>query len=119
MLKNPDKLYVSNSNISGRGVFAKEDIEIGEILEECHFIELSEKDFNNIDPILKEYVFSFPLGNKNNCVVLGYGMIYNHSLINNAYWECDEENNLFRFKSLKKIRANQEVLINYQKWVDF
>ena len=69
MLKSPDKIYVSESKISGRGVFAKEDIKAGEILEECHFIELNEKDFNNIDPVLKDYVFTFPIGNNNSCVV--------------------------------------------------
>jgi SET domain-containing protein len=119
MLKSPDKIYVSYSKVSGRGVFAKEDIQPGEILEESHFIELNEKDFNNIDDVLKEYVFTFPIGNKNNCVVLGFGMIYNHSLIPNAYWECDEEMKLFRFISNRLIKKDEEIFTNYQKWVDF
>jgi SET domain-containing protein len=119
MLKSPTKIYVSDSPISGRGVFANDHIQSGEVLEECHFIELSETDFNNIDPILKEYVFTFPTGNKNNCVVLGCGMIYNHSLIPNAYWECDENKRLFRYIASKPIKKNSEIFINYQKWVDF
>ena len=119
MLKSPDKIYVGESKISGRGVFAKEDIKDGEILEECHFIELNEKDFNNIDPVLKDYVFTFPIGNNNSCVVLGFGMIYNHSLIPNAYWECDESNRLFRYIASKPIKKGDEIFINYQKWVDF
>jgi hypothetical protein len=109
MLIGPDKLLIKKSDISGFGVFAKSDIEPGEIIEECHFIELSEKDFNKIDDILKEYVFCFPMGNKNNCVVFGFGSIYNHSLLNNSDWECNEELRIFRFISN----------INYQKWVDF
>ena len=119
MLKSPDKIYVGESKISGRGVFAKEDIKAGEILEESHFIELNEKDFNNIDPVLKDYVFTFPIGNNNSCVVLGFGMIYNHSLIPNAYWECDESNKLFRYIASKPIKKDSEIFINYQKWVDF
>lgn len=119
MLIGPYKLYVSESSVSGFGVFTKSDIEIGEVIEECHFIELTEKDFNKIDDMLKEYVFCFPLGNKNNCVVLGFGSIYNHSLLNNAYWECDEKLKIFRFISNKKIRTGEEIFINYQKWVDF
>jgi SET domain-containing protein len=119
MLKSPTKIYVSDSPISGRGVFANDHIQSGEVLEECHFIELSEADFNNIDPILKDYVFTFPLLNTNSCVVLGFGMIYNHSLLNNAYWECDEEKRLYRFIAKRNIKPGEEILINYQKWVSF
>ena len=34
----PSKIYVDKSSLKGRGVFAKEDIKSGEIIEECHFI---------------------------------------------------------------------------------
>ena len=119
MLIGPDKLLIKKSDISGFGVFAKSDIEPGEIIEECHFIELSEKDFNKIDDVLKEYVFCFPMGNKNSCVVFGFGSIYNHSLLNNSDWECNEELRIFRFISNKKKRTGEEIFINYQKWVDF
>lgn len=119
MLFTPDKLYVKDSNISGKGVFAKSDIIRGEILEECHFIELSESNYDNIDPVLKEYVFTFPIGGKNNCVVFGFGSIYNHSLINNAYWECDLEKKVFRFIANTNIKKDKEILIDYQKWCDF
>jgi SET domain-containing protein len=119
MLISSSKIYVDTSSISGRGVFTSESILPGEVIEECHFIELTEKDFNKIDDMLKEYVFCFPMGNKNNCVVFGFGSIYNHSLLNNAYWECDEKLKIFRFISNKKIRTGEEVFINYQKWVDF
>ena len=119
MLISADKIYVGESKISGRGVFAKKDIQSGEILEECHFIELSESDFNKIYTVLKDYVFTFPFGNKNNCVVFGLGSIYNHSLLPNAYWECDENKKLFRYITSKSIKKNDEIFINYQKWVDF
>jgi hypothetical protein len=117
MLKCPDKIYISVSSISGRGVFAKDYILPGEILEECHLLELQEKDFTKIDVILKEYVFSLPNGNY--CLVLGFGMIYNHSLLNNAYCEVDEIKKTFRFISKKLIKPDEEILINYQKWTDF
>jgi SET domain-containing protein len=119
MLISSSKIYVDTSSISGRGVFASESILPGEVIEECHFIELFEKDFEKIDANLRDYVFAFPLGNTNSCVVFGFGSIYNHSLLNNAYWECDEELRIFRFKSNKFIKSGEEVLINYQKWVDF
>jgi SET domain-containing protein len=116
---SPDKLYVDFSTLSGRGVFAKVDINAGEIIEECHFIELEEKDWNKLDNVLKDYVFTFPVGNSNNCVVFGFGMVYNHSMANNAYWECDEVKRLYRFFAKKSIKRGEEVLINYMKWVDY
>ena len=37
-LVSPKKLIIGKSDIKGRGVFANEDIEKNEIVEECHFI---------------------------------------------------------------------------------
>ena len=34
----PNKICVNKSSLKGRGVFAKEDLYNGEIVEECHFI---------------------------------------------------------------------------------
>lgn len=120
MLKPPNKLCVNTSNISGRGVYALEDIKKGEILEECHFVELNEKEFKNIDSILKEYVFCFPIDNdKSNCIVLGFGMIYNHNILNNAYWETDIDKNCYRFIANKDIKKGEEIFINYQKSINF
>ena len=39
LILNP-KIEVKKSNVHGYGVFAKEDIKQGEILEECHFISI-------------------------------------------------------------------------------
>jgi SET domain-containing protein len=37
-LIQPSKVYVDKSKIKGRGVFAAEDIDEGELIEQCHFI---------------------------------------------------------------------------------
>ena len=63
LFRNMD-LEVRTSPIHGRGVFARREIPAKAILEECHFIQLKEKDFENLDPVLKDYVFSFPRGSK-------------------------------------------------------
>ncbi len=41
-LYHNSKLEVRKSLIHGYGVFAKEDIKEGELLEECHYCELEE-----------------------------------------------------------------------------
>jgi len=115
----PTKIKVSDSVIAGRGIFATANISEGEILEECHFIELSQSDYSQLDN-LKDYVYTFPMFNKNNCIVFGMGSIYNHSVDSaSAYWETDEENNLFRFIALADIAEGDEILIDYQTSTNF
>lgn len=109
-----DKVEVKPSPISGMGVFAKHDINVGETLEISHFTILNQK-FSQIDDKLKEYVFSWPKnvwGGKS-VVVWGYGSIYNHSRQNNADWITDENNNVFRFFTIKDIKAGEEIFTNY------
>ena len=109
-----EKIEVKDSPIEGRGVFAKEDIEANEVIEKCHFTIL-EQSFPQIDNKLKEYVFSWPKtvwGGKS-VVVWGFGSIYNHSKNNNADWVTDEENNLFKFFTIKDIKKGEEICTNY------
>ena len=54
-----NKIEVRDSLTHGRGVFAKEDISEGEIIENCHFTIL-EQPFLSIDKKLQEYVFAWP-----------------------------------------------------------
>jgi SET domain-containing protein len=118
MLIRPNKLYIKNS-IYGRGVFALDSIKEGEILEECHFIKL-ESSWESISDPLKEYVFSYPPGStEKNCIVLGYGSIYNHKIFPNAYWEYNPDLEVFRFIAKTDINKDDEIFINYGKWVDF
>jgi SET domain-containing protein len=109
-----NKIEVKPSPISGMGVFAKENIKSNEVIETCHFTIL-EKSFQQIDNKLKEYVFSWPKifwGGKS-AVVWGFGSIYNHSRNNNADWLTDEENNVFKFFTVRDIKIGEEILTNY------
>ena len=109
-----NKIEVKPSPISGMGVFAKENIKSNEVIETCHFTIL-EKSFQQIDNKLKEYVFSWPKtfwGGKS-AVVWGFGSIYNHSRNNNVDWVTDEENNLFKFFTIKDIKKGEEICSDY------
>ncbi len=55
-LVSPKKLIIGKSNIKGRGVFANEDIEKNEIVEECHFI-FPEKNKGGEDKEMLRYMF--------------------------------------------------------------
>jgi SET domain-containing protein len=113
-----EKIEVRDSNLSGRGVFANEDIRSGEILEECHHVILDNK-FKFQDPMLQTYIFSWPKGsfggNNASSVVLGMGSIFNHSDDNNADWVTDEIRNLYSFYAIKDIKKDEEIFTNYGK----
>lgn len=107
------KIEVRKSPIHGMGVFAKENIKSGEIIENCHFTIL-EKNFFEIDKKLQEYVFAYPKINPiKSVVVWGYGSIYNHSKNNNADWISDEEKNVFTFFTIRDINEGEEICTNY------
>lgn len=109
-----DKIEVRLSPIDGRGVFAKEDINKGEIIEISHFTVLH-RDFFQLDKKLQEYVFSWPKIERwgKPAIVWGYGSIYNHNKNNNADWITDEVNNVYRFFTIKDIKKDEEICTNY------
>jgi len=110
----PDKLEVKASDIEGRGVFATANILEGEVIEECHFLPITLVDYKALEN-LQTIVHTFPIFSKNCVVVLGFGSIYNHSADASAYWETDEEENLFRFIALRDISKDEEVVVDYKK----
>ena len=125
-----DRLYTSNkievrkSPLHGYGVFAKEDIKFGELLEECHiakYTKITEKEkVYGIDRI--KYTWpknggslptakAFPYA-----IALGYGSIYNSSTSAKqatADWETDMDNELIIFTAINNIKKDEEILIYY------
>ena len=125
MIINP-KIEVRKSSIHGYGVFANADIEIGEILEECHFISIGGTSLREEDKAflskndLGKYMFRFPRNTMQEIAwVLGIGSIYNSSPKPNANWETNEKRRLFIFKSIKNIQKGEEILINYQHHLEW
>jgi SET domain-containing protein len=117
MLFQSPKVAVGESTISGRGVFAVDNIQAGEVLEECHFFLLENDNFSTIDSVLKEMVFAWPAHTDAHrfAVVLGGGTVYNHSYENNATWETDEAKCCFRFLAVRDIKAGEEIFTNYNR----
>jgi SET domain-containing protein len=118
----PKKIYISNSDIHGLGVFALEKIYEGEIIEICPVIDMG----LNKEPshILIDYRFNWPQGLsewEKQVVPAGYGMLYNHSNNPNVLWRSDVVNNTFEFYAIKEINPNEEILTYYgsvEYWSD-
>lgn len=126
MLFKSNKIKVGNSLIHGRGVFATDFIQNGEVLEECHFIEILEKDFNKIDKSIQDICYVWPFISSeepglfiSHVIVLGFGSIYNHSDDNSAIWTTDIDRHCYVFKAIRDINPGEEILINYMKQIKF
>jgi SET domain-containing protein len=114
-INTPTKIYVSKSSIHGYGVFAKETILEGEIIEECPIHDLN-IPYGESSPLFIDYRFNWPQGgDKWDKQVLswGYGSLYNHSNNPNAYWRSNIEKETFEFCSLRTINSDEEILVYY------
>lgn len=118
MIQMPTKIYVDRSKVHGWGVFAKEHIKEGELLEETPFVILFNRGEEN-EPSKKEmlpdYRFSFPVSPewRHQVMPFGCGAIYNHSNQPNARWEIDEGTETFRFISIRDISPGEEIFTYY------
>lgn len=100
-----------------RGVFATRDIEKGQIIHEAPVIPYPNKQHEFIEQtVLDDYVFEY--GKNHTAVVLGYGMLFNHSYEPNADYDINFTSHTFVFYTYKDIKAGEEILINYNGDVD-
>jgi SET domain-containing protein len=96
----------------GRGVFATRAFAKGEVIETCHTVELADDD---VSGRLNDYVFSSH-GEGEVLLVLGNGMLYNHSATPNAEYVQDEPDTI-AFRTLRKVEPGDELTIDYgEEW---
>jgi uncharacterized protein len=99
-------LIVKESPIHGYGVFAGEDIDVGEIIEECHVLF-----FKKSPPEIANHIFGWD--GKRFSLPLGNGAIYNHAEHNNAAAKYDKNNNLITFTAKRFIKEGEEIFSSY------
>jgi hypothetical protein len=115
------KIELRKSPIHGWGVFAKEDINANEILEEVPFliIPMAKGDVNSW---FIDYRFNFPTGDwKWQVIPVGFACYYNHLNNANAGWYTDEENEIFVFTTILFIKKDEEICTYYgdvNYWTD-
>ena len=108
-----NKIEVRKSPIQGWGVFAKENINKGEILEECPFLTIP-VSVGEASSIFIDYRFNYPrINHRHQVIVFGFASLYNHSDSPNAAWETNEENKLFLFFAVRDIEKDEEILVYY------
>lgn len=114
IIKPPTKIYIAKSPVHGLGVFAAEDIEVGEVFEECPIYDLQIPKGDS-SPVLNDYRFNWPQGDiwDKQVVAWGYGSLYNHRNEANANWRSNLEKETFEFYATKKINKDEEIFVWY------
>ena len=95
----------------GLGVFTKIDIDPQVIIEHSPFSSCWATKWKDTPENLRKIVFSFPQGEDNYIIALGYISIYNHSDNNNAKW-LTSKNGIY-VRTLRNIDAGEEIFIHY------
>jgi SET domain-containing protein len=97
----------------GRGVFAARRFDKGEPVESCPTLELPS---SQVTGLLNDYVFGSNEGEDQVLLLLGFGMLYNHSAEPNLEYVQDEPN-VITFVTIKPVEAGEELTIDYgEEW---
>ena len=103
-------IYIGQSQIHGRGMFASRDIKAGETIEYVPIVLFERQDIKP-GTILRDYDITFN-DNGMSAFMLGYGAIYNHSFKNNAEWFFKNEKTMI-IRANKDIKRDSEIFVNY------
>ena len=93
-------------------MFATRGFATGEVIETCPTVEVADSDATGR---LNDYVFAS--GKDGDVVlVLGHGMLYNHSPDPNVEYVEDEPSTI-AFRALREVRPGDELTIDYgEEW---
>jgi uncharacterized protein len=107
-------VFVGKDKKKGRGIFAIDDIDEGTIIEIAPVIVMSKAERQLIDQtLLHDYIFEWGDDRKQCCLALGYVSLYNHAYQSNCEYEMDFKKQLITIRSVKKIKAGEQLFINY------
>jgi hypothetical protein len=102
------KVEVSEGRL-GRGVFAATDITAGDIVELCPTLQV---DGDDIGGVLSDYVFSSNDDEGVSILLLGYGMLYNHSSDANVE-HVEHGPDAVAMVAKRDIDAGDEITLDY------
>src|SRR5689334_13366547 len=111
---NSQNVFIQESSMRGRGVFARRSINKGELIERSAVIVVPREQWVTIEhTILSNYVFDWGENEEDAAVALGYVSIYNHSYTPNAeLTECLDDA-IIEVSALRDIGEGEEILVNY------
>ena len=113
-------LFLQQTELKGRGVFAKEKIDADKVIERSPVIVMSAADRKLLDKtLLYDYIFEWGIDKDRCCMALGYVAIYNHSYESNCEYFMNFDKEIIRIKTIRIIQKGEELTINYNgDWND-
>ena len=108
------KIYIEESHLSGKGVFASVNIKSGEIIEIAPVILMPEEEISDLAKTkLLNYFFAWGEKLEKAAIALGFGSLYNHSYAPNAKFVENYDLETITYSAIKDIKEGEEILINY------
>ncbi len=113
-------LFVEMTAQKGRGVFTRERIPAGTVIEVAPVIVMDKTDRQYLDKtMLHDYIFEWGKNKDKCCMALGLVPIYNHSYKSNCEYFMDFEDDTIAVKTVRVIGKGEELTINYNgDWND-
>lgn len=104
----------------GRGVFTADDLPKETTIEISPVLVMSAEERRLLDKtLLHDYIFEWGHDKKQCAMALGYVPLYNHSYKSNCEYEMDFEESVIAIKTIRFIKAGEELFINYNgDWND-
>jgi len=107
-------LYLKVIPGKGRGVFCKNRIKAGSLIETSLLLVLPPQDYPAISHTrLSDYIFHFDKETRLTAMALGFGSLYNHALYPNAYYTIDHTSRVITYFAAEDISRGTEICINY------
>lgn len=103
-------------NDMGRGIESTCMINTNEIIEIAEILVLSEKDSNLVNSTDLQF-YTFQYNNKQDCLVLGNGELYNHDSQPNVSYTLQLDNDgrtKMVFRALREIMTGEQLFIDYE-----
>ena len=101
-------------NRHGRGVYATQRFRKGQLIERCPTVEVADSD---VVGRLDDYVYD-SVKDGDSLIVLGYGMLYNHSDDPNVEYDQVAPSKI-TYRALRTVEPGEELTIDYgDAWWD-
>ena len=109
-----DGVHVTVTKKMGRGVFTKEAIEAGKLIELSPVIVMSGDDRKLLDKtLLHDYIFEWGPKKDQCAMALGLVSVYNHSYTANCTYGMYFKRSMISVIAVRDIKAGEELFINY------
>lgn len=111
-------LYIADTERKGKGVFTSADITKNSVIEIAPVLVMNSEERVLLDQtLLHDYIFEWGDDADLCCLALGWVSVYNHSYKSNCEYDMDYDARTITIKTIRKIKAGEELTINYNgKW---